>query len=659
MMPRIIGHDLLARGADGRLLSRIATVFPSDGTGTSTIVTLPGIHATQRIAYADDVSQAREAKGLPPLTEDEQEELWMLGVDLVIDEDTILIRPDPSAMDLAFDADETLQKLYSKKQIRFLHVMDKRVRSAIQRRGELWRICPLPQSPAEMMRLIHSARIAITARPIYYYNSTSGTRLLTCSDFISLSKLSEFELRALLTEIREYAPRKNRSGNPEIACFLAAGDWLATSLAPHDFAQVSTDKLKSIYESACHQFLALVPPEFQFDDPQNPRWRSAMYSALIGQTDTTSSEEALLGLSAEFFMQVQWVPGGRIEQGELILDSVFEEEDHQTCCSITRTVCNDRARGLIFNFLREYADIESVNIGRIAPSISKHDAYAEHREVYLAEIHQAGVASPILRIIRMQKRGVWELLDRGNDLLAAMIESEEYTESILDRRLACRQLGMHLPPHLWARKLAERYAGSQESMRGRQVWSTYFERDYIPGLATDKIPSGRFASDAFALAFARVLGHAAAANLIVGRGDTRGKVVFDDGDELLIENILGIPDQIIATDHTGTFNDCQRNLADLLPAYADCVEKRAAFLPSTRAFAEVFANAFEERFVRIQSDYRKRKHAFETLFKHKYPEGETDHRTCFFDQWACTLARLNATDASLIFTDFRKQLSLV
>ena len=654
MPPQFIGADLLARGPDGRLLSRIATVFPCTGT----IVTVPGIHATQRIAYADSVSEERRAKNLPPLTEDEQEDLWMLGVDLVIDEDKILIRPDPSAMDLAFEADETLQELYSKKQIRFLHVMDKQVRRAIQRRGELWRICPLPQSPAEMMRLIQSSRIAINARPIYYYNSTSGTRLLTCGDFLALSKLNESELREQLNEIREYAPRKNRTGNPEIACFIASGDWLAISLAPHDFASISAEKLKSIYESVCHQFLGLVPCEFQIDDPQSPRWRSAMYSALIGQTDIASSEEALLGLSAEFFMQVQWVPGGRIEEGELILDSVFEEEDHQTCCSITRPVCNDRARGLIFNFLREYADLESVNIGRIAPSISKRDAYSEHRGVYLAEIHQAGADSPILRIIRMQKRGVWELLDQGNDLLAAMIESEEYTESILDRRLACRQLGMQLPPHLWARRLAERYTGAQEPMGGRQIWSTYFERDYIPGLATDKIPSGRFASDAFALAFARVLGHAAAANLIVGRCDVRGNVVFDDGDELVIESILVIPEQIIATDHTGTFNDCHRHLADLLPAYADCVEKRAEFLPSVRAFAEVFAHAFEERFLRIQSDYRKRKHAFETLFKHKYPQGETDHRTCFFDQWACTLARLNATDAPQIFTAFRKQLNL-
>ena len=383
-----------------------------------------------------------------------------------------------------------------------------------------------------------------------------------------------------------------------------------------------------------------------------------MYAAIIGQSDKASSEEALLGLSAEFYLQVQWVPGGWIEDGELILDSVFEEEDVDTCSLVTRSVCDDRARGLIFNFMREYADLESVNVGRVAASLSKRHAYSEHRGVFLAEIHQRGSDKPILRIIRMQKRGVWEFLDQGKDLLSAVLESEEYTESILDRRLACRQLGMHLPAHLWAHKLCERYAGAQEAYGQRQIWSAYFERDYIPGLATDKIPKGRFSSDAFAMAFARVLGHAAASNLIVGRCDPRGQVVFDDGDELVIENAHDIPEQIIVTDHTGTFNDCQRHLAELLPAYAQCVEKRATFVPNARAFAEVFVHAFEKRFDRIQSDYRKRRRAFDTLFRHKRPHGESEQRGSFNQQWECTLARLDATDATHIFGEFRKRLNL-
>ena len=49
-----------------------------------------------------------------------------------------------------------------------------------------------------------------------------------------------------------------------------------------------------------------------------------MYAALIGEDEKTASEESLLGLSSEFFMQIEWLPGGRIEEGELIFDTVFE-----------------------------------------------------------------------------------------------------------------------------------------------------------------------------------------------------------------------------------------------------------------------------------------------------------------------------------------------
>jgi hypothetical protein len=211
---------------------------------------------------------------------------------------------------------------------------------------------------------------------------------------------------------------------------------------------------------------------------------------------------------------------------------------------------------------------------------------------------------------------------------------------------------------LWGRKLCELYGGTREEYRQRQIWSTYFERDYIQGLATDKIPKGRLMSDAFTMAFARALGRAAASNLIVGRCGPGREVFFDDGDELLIEDAHGIPTEIVVADHTGTFSDCDNNLAHMIPAYAACVEKRAGFLPSVRAFAEVFVRAFEERFRQIQTDYRKRRHAFDTLFKYKYRQSESEHRACFYDQWACTVARLHTTDADRMFREFRSHLHL-
>lgn len=632
-MPKVIGEDLLARDEHNRPRVRIATVFPK----TETIVTLPGTHATQRVAYVDALNRERGVQGLPCLSDPQEEQEWFGGVDVVLDDDAILLRPDPRNMPLAFEADELLQQITSKKNIRFLHVLDEQVREAIKRRGECWRISQLPRSPAEMKRMIAGSRIGIGGRDLYYYNKASGTRLLTCDEFRALSALPERELRQHLAEISEYSNRVNRLGNPEVGFFESNGVGLAQAFARHSFSDVSPDALGAAHESLLRKFHDAVPAAFRQDDPDSPVWRSRMYASLIGKSDKSVSEEALLGLSAEFFMQVEWVPGGRIEDGELILDPVFNEEDVQNC---TDRICDETARGFIFNFIRDYGDLEYVNVGRVAGSLSGRQSSDGRRGVYLAEVKQRENPQPILRILRMQKWGVAEHLDEGKDLLTAILNAEEYTEYILDRRLGCRQLGMNLCPRTTARKVFERYVGRNAPYVGNTVWSAYFERDYIAGSATDKIPSGRFAEDAFALAFARQMGRAAAPNLILGRCTLGGQVVFDDGDELVVEDASGLPADITVADHTGTFVDYKRDLRDAAPAYAAPVNKRLALVPNPQAFADAFLQSFAERFAHIQRDYRKRRRGFDTLFKHK----RRDEGGSFAYRWERVLRRLDTSD---------------
>jgi hypothetical protein len=632
-MPRVIGEDLLAHDEQGRSRVRIATVFPR----TETIVTLAGTHATQRVAYVDALNQERAQSGRPPLSEDQEETEWLSAVDLIVDDDAILIRPDPKDMPLAFAADELLQQVTSKKRIRFLHVLDQRVRDAIKRRGECWRISPLPRSPEEMKRMIASSRIAIGGRDIYYYNKASGTRLLTCQQFQSLNGLAERELRQHLAEIQEYSQRTNRFGNPEVAFFEAGNGAMSRAFAGFNFFDIDASRLGEAYEGLRRTLQDVTPAPFRQDEPNNPQWRSRMYGALIGQSDKSVSEEELLGLSAEFFMQVEWVPGGRVEDGELMLDPVFEEEDVPHCHD---RICDETARGLIFNFIRDYGDLEYVNVGRVSGSLSGRESSDGRRGVYVAEFNQRGSDQPILRIIRMQKWGVGEHLDEGKDLLSAILEAEDYTEYILDRRLGCRQLGMNLYPRASSRKIAEKYVGRNYRYHGIGIWSHYFERDYIPGLATDKIPSCRFQDDAFAMPLARLLGRAAASNLILGRCDLAGNVVFDDGDELVIEDGEGIPTEIIVADHTGTFVDYQRDLLQSAAAYGKCVARRAAQSSNPVSFVNAFLDAFEERFAQMQKDYRRRRRAFDTLFKHK----RRDEGGSFAYRWERVLKRLDETD---------------
>jgi hypothetical protein len=626
---QIIGDHPFARDGNGKLKSRIATVFPRTGS----LLTLPGIHATQRMAYLDLLAELREKDGLPPLTKSEQTAEWQNAVDVIVDQSAVLIRPDPDNMPLAFQADELLQQVVPKPQVRFLYARNPKVHSAIKRRGECWRINPLPRSPGEIEALIEGSRIGLGGREIYYHNRITGTRYLVYQDFAGLGTLDDAELRRHLREIQEFIGKTNPQGNPEIAFFLADPGFSRADFAGYDFAALSPEELQAAYVALERKFYEAVPEALRKLDMENVAWRNRLCAALIAEEDEVVSEEVLLGLSPEFFMQIEWLPGGRIEEGELILEPLAEEGG-------PIRVTGENAQKFIFNFVREYGDLEYVNIGRVIGSLSHRQADSGRRGVYLAEIKQRERDKEIIRILRLQKWGIREHLDEGKGLLDAIIQSEEYTEYTLDRRLGCRLLGMELPSRVTAGRIAERYFGKQGHLHGITIWSPYFERDYMPGMATDKIPGYRFENGDFALEFARLIGRAAAPNMIVGRCDLVGKVLFDDGDEVLMEDANHLPAEIIVADQTGTFADYRRDLRCFAADYAKPVLKRLACLHEADRFAMTYVEAFLERFSAIQQEYRRRKRAFDTLFKHR----ERNEGGSFAYRWEMVLDRLQRTD---------------
>ena len=652
MTPRIIGESLSATGPDGKLKTKIATVFIS----SRTIVTLPGIHATQRAAYLQMLNDQRLAAGQPALTEAEEVAELDNSVDLVMEDGTVLIRPDPSRMDLAFMADEIVQEVVPKERIKFLRVRDERVRNAIRGRGESWRINPLPRSPSDMQRMILGSRIGIGGREIYYFNREFGTRFLTCQEFAGLGSVEEAERRRLLAEIKDGAAQYNRLCHPEIAFFMAGQGFGGADFVPHDFIGMPADQLQAVFEALRQKFHDAVPAELRRDDVSQIEWRNRMYAALIGFKEDTVSEESLLGLGSEFYMQVEWLPGGRIEEGELIFDSVMDQpvvpsDEEQRA----KLLLYEKARAFIINYLREYSDVEYINIGRLVSSLSLRQPLQGRRGVFLIEIKQPGMLQPLLKIIRMQKWGVTEHLDDGKSLLDAMLFSEEYTDYILNRRLACRQLGMNLPAHTTTHKLGERYYGKSTGYHGLTIYSPYFERDFIGGVATDKIVASKFANEYYAVTFARLLGQTAVSNWIVGRCQLNGQVIFDDGDEVVVENRAGMPVEIIVADHTGTFTDYRRSLAETAQAYASPVNKRLHMLTQPAAFAQAYLDGFTERFDKIQREYRRRKRAFDNLFKHQTPieAGNLSYR------WLRVLERMNQANpvelAELVRKHFANQ----
>lgn len=622
-----LGDPLFSRGPDGKPKSLIATAFPH----YDTLVTLPTIHALQIEAFVDARKQQRVAEGAE-LTKEEEKEIRNDAVPLVIDGDFVQIRPDPDDMPLAFRADKLLQKEVSKRQIKYLNVFNEKVRDALKRRGELYRIARLPTSRDEMKDQLLRAKTALGGQPIYYFNATTGTRVLTCHEFARLGDLDGPQLRQHLAEICKFSARSNAKHHAEVTFYMADDSFTAESFAGYDFAAMEEKDLRAVFEDLRRRFQCAVPPEFREDNLDHGSWRHHMFSALVTETDEVLQEEVLLSLSPEFFMQIRWLPGGRIRNGDLVFDEVFQEELHDPCAQ--------NAREFLYNLVRGHEDLEYVNIGLVVNSLSRRPQCEGRREVYVAVIKRRAEASESVSVIRLQKWGVREHLNDGFSEPYAMYKSDEYTEYILDRRFACRYLGMNVLRGIHARKICERYSASWTGPRGIMIWSPYFERAYVYGIATDKMPRPLFEDPEFCQRFARLLGRAAASDIITGRCDMNGNCLFDDGDEIVIQDEDGMPDKIILAEQPGTFRDFRRPLPALAAAYADPVNRRRDWLANPGEFARVYLEAFVERFACIQDKYRKRRKAFDTLFQNRPYNTEGS----FAYRWEQVLKRLDQTD---------------
>ena len=352
-------------------------------------------------------------------------------------------------------------------------------------------------------------------------------------------------------------------------------------------------------------------------------------------------------------MHVQWLPGGRIADGALLFDSVYNDNGSGLSDASQAPAGDATVRSLIFNYVRDKGNVEYINVGRVVESLSRRPVGPGRRQVYVVEMKERDRTEETIKIIRMQKWDLRERLDEGTALLAAMIESEKYTEYIRDRGLGCRQLGMNVTGRVATGKVCEVYQGKQANLRGMRFWTPYFERSYVRGIVTDKIPPDRFKNEDFAARFATLLGRAAAPNLMIGRCTPAGDVLFDDGDEVLIEDKEGMPLNLVVVDYTGAFAEYERNLIDFAFSYARPVNSRIGHVSNRKEFAENYVAGLLGRFAEIQQTYRDHKAAFDILFAHR-PERE---RGTITYRWEKVLKRLNETDVEALGRQLGRHIS--
>ena len=636
---KILGNPIFAKGSDGKLDSRIGTIFFK----TPGLVTRRGVHAMQRMMWIEEVNAQRASAGLAPMTEAEEDEELELSVDLIFTDELVLIRPDPDHMDLALRADDELQKLVSKRRIRFLNTHSAKVRNALRVRGENWRMARAPISQEDVAARVEGSRVALSGEQIFYYNTATGTRYLTVAGAETLATLDSAAARAQLKEIQTMLSRRNRVGHLEVDLFPPTTPIeIKLKLKELDIDNLSKEELTSKLKAIDAEWRMSIPPELRDERVENVEWRNAMCQAVTqGPNEPAASDDELIqGLSPEFFRQIQWLPGARIEDGDVIFDSLWEEYDRTRDPELAH-LCDPRVRNLLFNLSRSLGIVDYVNVGRIARSLAREPIEGSRRGyVYIVQYKIAGRPMSSVDVLRFQKWGIAEHLDKGKDLLSAILEANEYSDYILDRRLMCQQLGMKLPPYLGFGQVAEPYTGENQ-YKGTIVRAAYFSRAYVHGTASDKIPPARFRNPAFALRFAQLMGQAAAIDMVVGRRSTETKEnLFDKNYEVVQMGSDGLPARVAVTDHSGSFVNYLHTFEESIAPYANVIRRRASWVTDAKSFAAEYVNSFCRALTAVQARYRARRKAFDCLFVNRPFDlaGSGAYR------WAKTLERLDHCD---------------
>ena len=646
---KIIGDRIFAKDAEGKPLSRIGTFF----FRTPGLVTKKGVHAMQRLMWIEEINAERAKNGQPAMTMVEEDAEMAESVDLIFTEDLVLIRPNPDRMDLAFRADEELQKLVSKRVIRFLNTSSAKVRTALRERGENWRMARQPISQEDMADLINASKVPMCEKPIYYYNRLTGTRYITAGGYNEVKSLPADEFRRQIAEIVSGLGKRNRLGRPEVDLF--------PSVTPPDIKRMFKDldvegmdgaALKAACEKIVLEWRMSLPAELRDETTVNFEWRNEMCHVLTQGTNESSVEEQELiaGISPEFYRQIEWLPGARIVNGEVIFDEIYDEAARTQDPELL-AMCDTRVKSFLFNTTRLFGKVAYINLGRIVNSLARKPGEKHHRgNVYIMQYLEETMPEPKVLMIRLQKWGVAERLDEGKDLLQSILETDEYSDYILDRRLMCCQLGMDLPWRLGYGHFTEKYRGTNQ-YNGIAVRTPYFVRAYVTGVASDKIPLAKYRNPAFAHKFALEMGGAAAVDMIVGRrSSATNEILFDTSYEVVRMGEDGLPREVKVTDHAGSFVNYEQPFEEYVAAYAQPVKRRKDYVADYASFAEAYVDGFKKRLAEVQVSYRSHKAAFDELFSDR--PYDTNGSGAY--RWACALKRLDTCDPEQLAAILKK-----
>jgi len=620
-----IGPDFFATDEKGDLLSPIGSVFPR----FSAIVCVRGIHACH-ISVMLELLKRRSPENDPREVEELKSELYRDAVSLVFRESLILVRADPADMRHAFAADQILQFFFPKERIQFTGLDIQEMRRQLRHRGECWRMCPTPRSVEEICLHVQASKIQVRTGLTVYYNAPTGGRFLTYDEFMRIKPLFERDRAEAIARLREIVNLfkcLNSMGNRELSFFLPAG----INIDAADLEQVvsmleglssseEADKAKRVFNRFTSHFAELASPELMVEDYHNPVWRTTMFCRLFDIKEE-EMEEWALDLSPEFHLNVKWLPGAFIVGDELR----FETGAHH------------HVRGLIAHFWEKSGGLLSINVGRVEQSQSSRDPSGEQREVYVV-VTTSRDEKDTIRIVRLIKWDVFHRIMMGIPLDQAIADTIKYRDYIFDRLHAAAMLGFPILSYSDIR-LDEEVPGLGP------IPEFFFERQYIAGIVTDKIPISCYKNPHFIENLSSLLGETAAFSLVLGRASpSTGKIFYDDGDEVIQLNSSSVPVRLIILETTGSFTDWTTPLHAMLPqclirfrAHLDRAVKSGASPRRIKTSVAMFAAALCKKV----SETKETASApnIRSLFNDRPPE-----QGGIRDRWEGIIHRLETTD---------------
>jgi hypothetical protein len=354
-------------------------------------------------------------------------------------------------------------------------------------------------------------------------------------------------------------------------------------------------------------------------------WRTTLFCRLCDINETTLEEWAL-GLSPEFHLNIRWLPGVRAARG----DVRFEEK------------AASKVKGLIAHFQKRWNDeVFYINVGRMETSQGRREWDGREREVYVAVIGRPDGREEI-RLIHLMKWGVMHRLKMGVPLMQAIDETFQYRDYIFDRLRAASVLGIPFLNYTEIR-LDEEVPGVG------WIPVFFFDRQYVRGVASDKIPLVRYGQTGFISKLTGLLGVSAGISLALGRACPRTlRVYFDDGDEVIQFDEEGLPVNLVLVESTGSFTNWAAPMAEMLP---DCLAHIAVHLERARGKGigrEELASAVGAFSCSLEAEINRLKQAAAAPSSGVWRlfEERTSEPGSMRARWECILRRLERTDAA-------------